>query len=75
MCRFFETTGNCQRGESCSYAHGLHELNSDWDAAMTFVQVGMPPSCQAAETCLMWQAKANAQGKIGACKQKKTPKP
>ncbi|CAE7257064.1 zfp36l2-B [Symbiodinium sp. CCMP2592] len=28
MCRFFETTGNCQRGESCSYAHGLHELNS-----------------------------------------------
>lgn len=28
MCRFFETTGNCQRGESCSYAHGAHELNS-----------------------------------------------
>ncbi|CAE7245224.1 Tis11, partial [Symbiodinium sp. CCMP2456] len=28
MCRFFETTGNCQRGDSCSYAHGAHELNS-----------------------------------------------
>eukprot|EP00995_Heteronema_vittatum_P008049 NODE_3218_length_691_cov_587.359813_g2288_i0.p1 GENE.NODE_3218_length_691_cov_587.359813_g2288_i0~~NODE_3218_length_691_cov_587.359813_g2288_i0.p1 ORF type:complete len:225 (-),score=92.07 NODE_3218_length_691_cov_587.359813_g2288_i0:17-598(-) len=26
LCKFFETTGNCNYGEKCSFAHGAHEI-------------------------------------------------
>eukprot|EP00747_Dinoflagellata_sp_TGD_P022174 gnl/TRDRNA2_/TRDRNA2_128951_c2_seq1.p2 gnl/TRDRNA2_/TRDRNA2_128951_c2~~gnl/TRDRNA2_/TRDRNA2_128951_c2_seq1.p2 ORF type:complete len:197 (-),score=19.52 gnl/TRDRNA2_/TRDRNA2_128951_c2_seq1:146-670(-) len=29
MCRYFESTGSCQKGENCTYAHGAHELGGN----------------------------------------------
>ena len=42
LCRFFDRFGNCNQGEACSHAHGLHELTPE--AIQEYLARPPPPS-------------------------------
>eukprot|EP00747_Dinoflagellata_sp_TGD_P130462 gnl/TRDRNA2_/TRDRNA2_174833_c0_seq1.p1 gnl/TRDRNA2_/TRDRNA2_174833_c0~~gnl/TRDRNA2_/TRDRNA2_174833_c0_seq1.p1 ORF type:complete len:273 (+),score=41.75 gnl/TRDRNA2_/TRDRNA2_174833_c0_seq1:112-819(+) len=49
LCQFFEQTGACGRGATCTYAHGAHELrNRDGTLVSETATAGIPASALAA---------------------------